>query len=290
MAATTGGVPRFNFSRSNTTIGHPGSTMGSAPMPKSATSAAGILDSSLGQAGSGAGGDGSGRLGYDPKLKRDKSTSSFKRHLAAARNSRNDETIRRKMALLKDQQRTLAGGRGRYTGGAKTPIQRDMEAEARNRVESELGRPVSSNDWPFVYFVVSVDQQPQQVVDGDGNGDGSARGMHTARQRQKFLVSRRRKVQEAREETERIREANIDMGLRLEPIKPQAQVSWLDRKKTATIAILTITSVGLADSMVKTATVGTVIVTGGCTDRLYGNNIHSTNINRKIKHQRQWQQ
>ena len=37
-------------------------------------------------------------------------------------------------------------------------------------------------------------------------------------------MSRRRKIQEARVETERIREAGIDMGLRLEPIKPTQQV------------------------------------------------------------------
>ena len=221
MAATTGAVARFQLSRNNTSIGHHDNSMGPpAAVPKSAASTVGLLDPRLGQAG---GGDGSARCESDPNtLKKDKSTSSFKRQLAAARNSRNDETIRRKMAQLKEQQRSMVGGR--YPGGARTPIQRDMEAEAKSRVETELGRPVSSNDWPFVYFVVSVDQQPQQVVDGEG-GDGTARGMHTARQRQRFLVSRRRKVQEAREETERIREANIDMGLRLEPINPKAQVS-----------------------------------------------------------------
>ncbi|GFO27946.1 hypothetical protein PoB_005445100 [Plakobranchus ocellatus] len=211
MAATTGAVPRFQFSRSNTTVGHHDNILGSVPMPKSAASATAAMESN----------DGLARHQHDPKAKKDK-TNSFKRHLAAARNSRNDETIRRKMAMLKEQKRTAAGGR--YPNGAKTPIQRDMEAEAKSRVESELGRPVSSNEWPFVYFVVSVDQMPQQIVNGEEGGDGTARSMQTARQRQRFLVSRRRKIQEARQETERIREANIDMGLRLEPIKPQAQL------------------------------------------------------------------
>ncbi|RUS83617.1 hypothetical protein EGW08_008585 [Elysia chlorotica] len=222
MAATTGAGPRFQLSRHNTTLSHQGNAMGPAvTMPRSAAApgTTGPLDARPSQAGAG---EGPARSETDPNTgTKDKSTSSFKRNLAAARNSRNDETIRRKMAQLKEQQRQLAGGR--YPSGAKTPIQRDMEAAAQSRVESELGRPVSSSDWPFVYFVVSVDQQPQQAGDGNG-GDGTARGMHTARQRQRFLVSRRRKVQEAREETERIREANIDMGLRLEPIKPKAQV------------------------------------------------------------------
>ncbi|GFR70282.1 hypothetical protein ElyMa_003781600 [Elysia marginata] len=224
MAVETGVVPRFQLSRNNTTLGHNLNPMTPGlPMPKSAASATGPQDSGLGQT---RGGDGARAPENDAaKSKKEKSTSSFKRQLAAARNSRNDETIRRKMALLKEQQRNVPGGR--YPGRTKTPIQKDMEAEAKSRVESELGRPVSSNDWPFVYFVVSVDQQPQQIVDGDGVGDGSARSMYTARQRQRFLVSRRRKVQEAREETERIREANIDMGLRLEPIKPKAQVSHI---------------------------------------------------------------
>ena len=58
----------------------------------------------------------------------------------------------------------------------KTSIQKDMEAEARARVEVELGRPVSSKEWPFVYFVVTLDQMPHAA--DDVNGDNQTRSVN----------------------------------------------------------------------------------------------------------------
>ncbi|XP_076463918.1 uncharacterized protein LOC143296055 [Babylonia areolata] len=50
---------------------------------------------------------------------------------------------------------------------------------------------------------------------------------HTARERQRILADRKRRLQQSREELERIRESNIDMGLRLEPIRPATRTPHL---------------------------------------------------------------
>ena len=60
---------------------------------------------------------------------------------------------------------------------------------------------------------------------------------HTARERQRFLAARKRRIQQSREEMERIRESNIDMGLRLEPIRPPTRAPVIHHSSQAVASL-----------------------------------------------------
>nr|KAG5693946.1 hypothetical protein BaRGS_008215 [Batillaria attramentaria] len=161
---------------------------------------------------------------HDPKVQRER-MNMFKRQLAANRKKHEDaqrrdkagpqpvhtvssSTARSVVEALKEQ--CLAEGREGKEG-------REGGAEDHDEIDAAQ---ISSEDWPFIYFVVALDQMPVAREDMDEYRVGKP---HTARERQRFLAARKRRIQQSREEMERIREANIDMGLRLEPIRPPSR-------------------------------------------------------------------
>ncbi|KAL8622900.1 hypothetical protein ACOMHN_027021 [Nucella lapillus] len=187
---------------------------------------------------------------HDPMAQRDRMTM-FKRQLAANRTRGTEEVVKRNRAnylnSISQQHKTVAasaeqaskdsfvtrsvvealreergggggGGGGRGGGEGEGVVVPGLGGAGDQRTSL----PIASKDWPFVYFVVALDQMPVAL---DDMADMKVGKPNTARERQRFLAARKRRIQQSREEMERIRESNIDMGLRLEPIRPATRTA-----------------------------------------------------------------
>ncbi|KAL8608262.1 hypothetical protein ACOMHN_042129 [Nucella lapillus] len=90
------------------------------------------------------------------------------------------------------------------------------EQKAEEEAEDSEAVHISAEDWPFVYFVVALDQMPAA---SDDMAEYKASKTHTAKERQRILAARKRRIQQSRVQLERARESGIDLGLRLEPLQ-----------------------------------------------------------------------